>query len=130
MLSSFSPKFDILPEPQKKIWPELIQVPKHFVLYGGTAIALRLNHRQSVDFDFFSSQSINTDNLLSEIDFLHDAQILQQEKDTLTVLVERNGSVKLSFFGAIKVGRIANPEITQEDRKFSVLWFSLTSSPT
>ncbi|MDF1482816.1 nucleotidyl transferase AbiEii/AbiGii toxin family protein [Extensimonas sp. H3M7-6] len=24
-----------------------------FALYGGTAIALRLGHRQSVDFDFF-----------------------------------------------------------------------------
>jgi len=114
MLSSFSPRFDILPEPQKKLWPKLIQVPKHFVLYGGTAIALHLNHRQSVDFDFFSSQNIDADKLLSEIDFLHDAEVLQQEKDTLTVLVERNGPVKLSFFGAIKVGRMANPEITQD----------------
>ncbi len=25
-----------------------------FVLYGGTAIALRLAHRPSVDFDFFN----------------------------------------------------------------------------
>lgn len=113
-MNFFSPKLDILPGPQKKLWPELTQVPRHFVLYGGTAIALRLNHRHSVDFDFFSSQGIDTDKLLSEIDFLYNAQVLQQEKDTLTVLVERNGPVKLSFFGAIKVGRMANPEITQD----------------
>jgi hypothetical protein len=30
-----------------------------FVLYGGAAIALRLGHRQSVDFDFFSSRPLN-----------------------------------------------------------------------
>jgi hypothetical protein len=28
--------------------------PDHFTLYEGTALALRLGHRQSVDFDFFS----------------------------------------------------------------------------
>ncbi|MGM0425440.1 MAG: nucleotidyl transferase AbiEii/AbiGii toxin family protein [Thermodesulfobacteriota bacterium] len=30
-------------------------MPSEFVLYGGTAIALHLGHRSSVDFDFFSS---------------------------------------------------------------------------
>ena len=39
--------------PQKKIWPELIQVPKYFVLYGGTVIALHLNHRQKVERHIF-----------------------------------------------------------------------------
>jgi hypothetical protein len=29
-----------------------------FVLYGGTAIALRLGHRSSVDFDFFTADPL------------------------------------------------------------------------
>jgi Nucleotidyl transferase AbiEii toxin, Type IV TA system len=33
----------------------LIDIPGYFTLYGGTAIALRLAHRQSVDFDFFGA---------------------------------------------------------------------------
>jgi hypothetical protein len=45
----------ILPESQRKLWTELNQVPSEFVLYGGTALALRLGHRISVDFDFFTS---------------------------------------------------------------------------
>jgi len=54
MLKVFAPRLDVLPEPQRKLWPELAGTPDHFILYGGTAIALRFGHRQSVDFDFFS----------------------------------------------------------------------------
>ena len=35
------PRIDILPEAQKILWPMLKEVPKDFVLYGGTAVALR-----------------------------------------------------------------------------------------
>ncbi|MDR2442417.1 MAG: nucleotidyl transferase AbiEii/AbiGii toxin family protein [Deltaproteobacteria bacterium] len=45
----------ILPKAQQIIWPYLEQVPSDFVLYGGTAVALRFGHRTSVDFDFFSN---------------------------------------------------------------------------
>jgi hypothetical protein len=55
LMPTFAPRLDILPEPQRKLWPELAAVPRRFVLYGGTAIVLRLGHRASVDFDFFSS---------------------------------------------------------------------------
>ena len=46
-------------------------MPQHFLLYCGTAVALRYGHRQSVDFDFFSSIAdnniIETTNKLSFI---------------------------------------------------------------
>lgn len=49
------PQLDILPDAQKELWPLLREIPQDFVLYGGTAVALRYGHRVSVDFDFFSS---------------------------------------------------------------------------
>jgi hypothetical protein len=52
----FTPNLSILPEPQRRLWAELRDTPKTFVLYGGTALALRLGHRQSEDFDFFSNK--------------------------------------------------------------------------
>ena len=65
MPSSFSPKFEILPPPQQKLWPELEGLAAlGFVLYGGTAIALRLGHRVSVDFDFFSKEALNREAIL------------------------------------------------------------------
>ena len=48
---SFKPKLESLPEAQRALWPELAQVSRHFVLYGGTAVALHYGHRTSVDFD-------------------------------------------------------------------------------
>ena len=59
---------------------------------------MRLNHRQSVDFDFFSTQPIDTDRLYSEIGLLNGSQILQEEENTLTVIVDRDGPVKTVVF--------------------------------
>jgi Nucleotidyl transferase AbiEii toxin, Type IV TA system len=54
-MSTFHPHFEILPEEQLRMWPKLGAIAGlGFVLYGGTAIALRLGHRASVDFDFFT----------------------------------------------------------------------------
>src|SRR5256885_6089575 len=41
------PRLEILPPSQRRIWPELCAIPKDFVLYGGTALALHLGHRES-----------------------------------------------------------------------------------
>ena len=52
-------RLDRLPAPQRAMWEsDLPGLPPHFVLYGGTAIALHLGHRESVDFDFFSSDRL------------------------------------------------------------------------
>lgn len=42
MENVFRPRLDILPPAQLRLWPELARTPGHFVLYGGTAIALHL----------------------------------------------------------------------------------------
>jgi hypothetical protein len=60
MPKCFDPRLDVLPLAQKEIWPALSAAPHlSFVLYGGTAIALHLGHRQSVDFDFFRSDPLD-----------------------------------------------------------------------
>ena len=46
----------ILPESQWRLRRELGTTLEHFTLYGRTAIARRLGHRQSVDFDIFSNR--------------------------------------------------------------------------
>src|SRR4029453_5003786 len=48
--SGMKPRLDVLPPPQRRFWPAFSELPNHFVLYGGTAIGLRLGGRQSVDF--------------------------------------------------------------------------------
>jgi len=103
---------EILPKPQEEFWCTMAgTVPAHFVLYGGTAVALRLGHRSSVDFDFFSDQSLEVDRLLATVPFLKRAITLDRKPDTLTVSMPMSsGEVKLSFFGGISFGRVGDPE--------------------
>jgi hypothetical protein len=101
---------EILPAPQRRLWPELPQVPSHFTLYGGTALALRLAHRRSVDFDFFSRRSFDPDALCREIGFLQDAERIQVAADTLTCRVRRRGPILVSFFGGVGLGLAAARE--------------------
>lgn len=50
---------EILPKEQQEIYDNLKQVTElNFTLFGGTAIALQLGHRKSVDFDFFTPNDI------------------------------------------------------------------------
>ena len=104
------PRLDMLPPAQQRLWTELGGTPGDFVLYGGTALALRLGHRQSEDFDFFSSAPVDSTRLLREVPYLGGAEVLQRSPDTLTCLVDRGGPVRVSFFGGLTLRRVADPE--------------------
>ena len=109
----FTPNLSILPAPQLRLWSELDSTPEHFTLYGGTALALRLGHRVSVDFDFFSSESFDPDWLVKIVPYLHGAERVQVGSDTLTCRVERDGPVLVSFFGGLNLGQVAARELVQ-----------------
>ncbi|MCY4485572.1 MAG: nucleotidyl transferase AbiEii/AbiGii toxin family protein [Deltaproteobacteria bacterium] len=113
---TFKPFLDVLPDEQRKLWSSLADIPDSFVLYGGTALALRLRHRSSVDFDFFSSDAVDFD-LLFRLPFMTRADVLQRAPDTLTVSTTPRSAtnpVKVSFFGGIDTGRVGNPELTED----------------
>jgi len=93
---------DILPGAQQRLWPELADVPEEFTLYGGTAVALYLGHRVSVDFDFFGIHAFKPSDLMKCVPFLKGAKIIQTEPNTLSVTVNRKGPVKVSFFATAR----------------------------
>jgi hypothetical protein len=115
MPASFSPRLDILPAPQRRLWGELGATPSHFVLYGGTAIALHLGHRRSVDFDFFSNHPLDPNRLTLALPYLVGATVTQREPNTLSCVVDRNGPVKLSFFGVPAIRRLQSPAIAPDN---------------
>jgi hypothetical protein len=55
---AFTPHLNTLLAPQRALWPELGATPGAFTLYGGTALALRIGHRTSIDFDFLLERLI------------------------------------------------------------------------
>ncbi len=116
-MDQFSARLDILPTTQHALLPALKLTPDQFVLYGGTAIALQLGHRQSIDFDFFSNTSFKPSNLLKEVPYLANSEVIQQEPNTLSVLVTPEGqqtTVKISFFGGLSLGVVSSPQIINE----------------
>lgn len=115
-MSAF-PRLDILPASQHTLWPHLADASRDsFVLYGGTAVALYLGHRESVDFDFFTHLTFQPDELVNRYLFLREAEILQSQPNTLTVITagRDTGGVKISFFGGLTFGRLAQPRRTPD----------------
>jgi Nucleotidyl transferase AbiEii toxin, Type IV TA system len=110
------PRLDILPAAQKEIWTDLSAAPRlSLVLYGGTAVALHLGHRQSVDFDFFRADPLDKAKLREAFPFLDHSMVLQDAPDTFVVLSpSRSGNVKISFFGRIGIGRVREPLLTRD----------------
>ncbi len=54
-----------------------------FYLAGGTGLALQLEHRLSMDLDFFNKKSINTQSLKNNLQALGTLSITKEDKDTL-----------------------------------------------
>jgi hypothetical protein len=115
-MSRFDPHLAILPEAQRAIWPLFAPAkPLGLVLYGGTAVALRLGHRNSVDFDFFTEKPLDFKQIERSFAFMQSAQIVQSQPDTLSVLAPTPaGNVQVSFFGSITNGRVGTPELTKD----------------
>lgn len=104
--------YAILPLVQKKLLLRFRgkSFLKPFCLIGGTALALRLGHRQSVDFDFISRMPVTSELLKTlERNTALRATPLQIDEQTITV---RLAGVKLSFFGKYRFGFLKKPDQT------------------
>lgn len=105
-MGAWQPRLDILPGPQRRLWPRLGAIGDRFMLYGGTALALRLGHRESVDFDLFSDLPLRPDDLLRDGHVLSDARVERADRNTLVVMVD---DVQLSFFGGLAFSVLDTP---------------------
>lgn len=87
---------DILSQEQQALLPWVKQFKREFYLVGGTAIALYLGHRKSIDFDLFKSGPLNHKRNLERIQqsgFTY--QVTRRVTEQMNCIV--NG-VKVTFF--------------------------------
>lgn len=113
-METLVPKLDTLPSHQRLLWNKLGETPPCFVLYGGTALALRLGHRESIDFDFFTSEPFQPLRLLESIGYLRNQRATQQAENTLSCNVETaDGPVQVSFFGGLALRQIEAPDLAE-----------------
>lgn len=67
---------------------------KNYYLAGGTALALQFGHRQSVDLDFFTVKTINTNLLIKKVSRAGRFTLLKEEENTVEGILD---GVKVSF---------------------------------
>jgi hypothetical protein len=123
MPAFFEPRLDVLPESQRRLWPELDAVPSDFVLYGGPGIAVQLGHRVSEDFDFFSSSGFDPEQLSVRLPFFRDLDPadldvwVHRKRDNLEGFVDRGDKVKVAFFGGLDtLQRVEDPRLAVGSR--------------
>lgn len=86
----------ILEDNQNKLLGLVSKFKSEFGLVGGTAIALHLGHRRSVDFDLFTQNNFDTDKIRNIIREEHKIQeVLVDNPNELTILVN---NVKMTFY--------------------------------
>jgi len=64
------------------------QLLKDFFLVGGTALALQIGHRMSIDLDFFSTGKFDENTMLTELEDKYKFQLDYQAKNTLKGEIE------------------------------------------
>ena len=87
---------EILNDRQAELLPLLAHFRREYYLVGGTAIALYLGHRRSIDFDLFKPSAINHKRNLDKISassFTH--TVTRRVAEQMNLIVN---DVKLTFF--------------------------------
>ncbi|TCD01494.1 nucleotidyl transferase AbiEii/AbiGii toxin family protein [Pedobacter psychroterrae] len=64
------------------------QLLQDFFLVGGTALALQIGHRKSIDLDLFSQKTFDAEQLLAELESKYQFQLNYQARNTLKGNIE------------------------------------------
>lgn len=111
MTKTFNEHSHIFSKPQDKLWKDLAeQLPDHWILYGDTALALRMGHRYSLDFEFKSARQFNPAHLGETMPFLQGAKILESRWSFLKVAVGGPTPVEMTFAGGQTMAQIHPPD--------------------
>ena len=87
---------EILTKQQAELLPYIAGYKRSFYLVGGTAIALHLGHRRSIDFDLFTPSKLNKSRIKNSLNQIPFKQVLLfEDVDQLHKLIN---NVKITFF--------------------------------
>ena len=87
---------EIISKNQLELLPLVKQFSREYYLVGGTAIALYIGHRRSIDFDLFKHSFLKPENIISKISaFNYPYSITRRVKEQMNVIIH---DVKFTFF--------------------------------
>jgi len=87
---------EILNKNQIELLPLIAEFKREFYLVGGTAIALYIGHRRSIDFDLFKAKSFNSSKIIAKIKSHNIPYIITRNvSEQLNMIIS---DVKFTFF--------------------------------
>ena len=87
---------EILNDNQLSLLPAMSQFKREYYLVGGTAIALYLGHRRSIDFDMFKFSAINHKKNIDKLNAAgYTCLVTRRVQEQLNLIVN---DVKVTFF--------------------------------
>jgi hypothetical protein len=88
---------NILTTKQIDLLPIIREFSPDYYLVGGTAIALHLGHRRSIDFDLFTSGPVKKQSIKRKLDLQHRTveEILFEDSEQIHILID---GVKVTFY--------------------------------
>ena len=87
---------EILTEQQRELLPFVSQFKRSFYLVGGTAIALHIGHRHSIDFDLFTAKNLNKSRIKQKVfELSYNKKTLFSDVDQIHFYINE---VKATFF--------------------------------
>jgi hypothetical protein len=99
---------DFVPPPTRGAWRQIAPIlPAVAYLMGGTALAVQLRHRESVDLDFFLEAPVDLARLAERLSELGQTDIQLLTDDTLNCFF--SGNTKLQFLEASTQRMIVAP---------------------
>jgi len=87
---------EILSAAQAQLLPLIKSFKREFYLVGGTAIALHIGHRRSIDFDLFKKSPLNHQSILSKVKgFPYPFTVTRKVSEQLNLSLNQ---VKITFY--------------------------------
>jgi hypothetical protein len=89
-------RLEILTTQQRELLPFIASFRRSFYLVGGTAIALHIGHRRSIDFDLFTLKKLNRSRIKQKVfELPYHKQTIFDDIDQVHFLINE---VKTTFF--------------------------------
>lgn len=106
-ITTITPHMETLPAVAQSIWPQLGRTAEHdWILYGETALAVQLGHRQTSQITFLSDDTVDHAEVHRVLPIIEQAE----RTDTGYLLTSPSGSqVELRVVGGVTHGRIGRP---------------------
>ena len=87
---------NVLSEEQKMLLPFIQSFENEYYLVGGTAIALQVGHRESIDFDMFKLGNVSKNKIIKRIEaFNLTYRLIYANAESFHIMID---GVKITFF--------------------------------